>query len=93
MYSFFCDCRREPKLIDPMGYHIVGCKRDAHAIRLRNAVAYTLTRLFRSLDLAVQLESLHLFAGDDVDNHRPDITIQTPLMRAVISFGMLLSQA
>ena len=59
-------------------YYTVGCKKDAHATRLHHAVAYTLTRLFRSLGLAVQLESLYLFVGEYTDNRRPDIKTQNP---------------
>ena len=52
--------------------------KDAHAIRRHNEVAYTLVRLLRSLGLAVQLEILYLFAGEDTDNRRSDIKIQNP---------------
>ena len=57
---FFSECERDSKFIDPMGYHMVGCNIDAHAIRLHSAVAYNLTPLFRFLGSALELEPLNL---------------------------------
>ena len=65
---------------DPIGHHMVGCKIDAHAIRLHNLVPYILTSLFRSLCLCVatQLETARMVADDGDDNHKPEIKVQNP---------------
>ena len=44
-----CDGGAHPKFIDPFGYHMVGCKVGANAIRLRDEVVLLLAKLFRSL--------------------------------------------
>ena len=38
MFRCSCDGVSRPKLIDPHGYHLVGCKIGANAIRLHNEV-------------------------------------------------------
>ena len=43
-------------LIDPFGYHFVGCKVGANAIRLHDEVVAVVARLFRSLRLDVIVE-------------------------------------
>ena len=81
MLELICRCTRgrTPIHIDPYGYHLVGCKFDAHAIRLHDNVVHTLVMLFRSLGLAVTLEPIHLFANiQSDDNRRPDILINNP---------------
>ena len=37
-----CSSNRSPTYIDPFGYHFVGCKVDAHAIRLLDNVVHQL---------------------------------------------------
>ena len=37
-----CDGGAQPKLIDPFGYHMVGCKVGANAIRLHDEVVLLL---------------------------------------------------
>ena len=61
------------------GYHLVGCKVDAHAIRLHDNVVHKLVVLLRSLGLVVSLEPISLLT--DIisdDNRRPDIFICNP---------------
>lgn len=53
----------------------VGCKKDAHAIRLHNIVTHILTSLIPSIGLATQLESVNLFADNGDNNCRPDVKI------------------
>lgn len=80
-HDFLCRCstNRTPTYIDPFGYHFVGCKVDAHAIRLHDNVVHKLVVLLRSLGLAVSLEPIGLFAYFlSEDNRRPDIFIRNP---------------
>ena len=46
-----CDGGACPKSIDPFGYHFVGCRTGANAIRLHDEVVAVVARLFRSLRL------------------------------------------
>ena len=41
-----CDGGAQPKPMDPFGYHMVGCKVGANAIRLHDEVVSMLARLF-----------------------------------------------
>ena len=41
-----CDGGARPKFIDPCGYHFVGCKTAANAIRLHDEVVAVLAWLF-----------------------------------------------
>lgn len=48
---FYCACDggARPKAIDPCGYHLVGCKIGANAIRLHDEVVTMVAKLFRTL--------------------------------------------
>ena len=46
-----CDGSSRPKRVDPYGYHLVGCKIGANAIRLHDEVVAMVAKLFRSLRL------------------------------------------
>ena len=66
-------------MIDQIGYHITGCKKDANAIRSHDNVVHTVVMLFRSLGHSVALEPLNLFSNlDPDDNRRPNILIRNP---------------
>ena len=75
-----CDGNSRPKLIDPYGYHLVGCKIGANAIRLHDEVVAIVAKLFRTLRLDAIVEPMRLFAnaGEDASNQRPDIFIRSP---------------
>ena len=49
LFQCGCDGGAQPKAIDPFGYHLVGCKIGANAIRLHDQVVVLIARLFRSL--------------------------------------------
>ena len=49
LFSCECDGGARPKAIDPFGYHLVGCRIGANAIRLHDEVVSMLARLFRCL--------------------------------------------
>ena len=59
-------CRRDggarPKSIDPFGYHLVGCKTGARAIRLHDEVVSLLARLFRCLRVDAVVEPIRILA-------------------------------
>ena len=48
LFSCACDGRARPKAIDPYGYHLVGCKIGANAIRLHDEVVMMVAKLFRT---------------------------------------------
>ena len=75
-----CDGDSRPKLIDPYGYRLVGCKIDANAIRLHDEVVAMVAKLFRTLRLDAIVEPMRLFgnADEDASNQRPDIFIRNP---------------
>ena len=86
-----CDGGARPKVIDPCGYHFVGCKTAANAIRLHDEVVAVVAWLFRSLRLDVIVEPTSLFGDNlgDVSNQRPDIHIRNPRKsRQVIIAGV-----
>ena len=56
-----CDGGAQPKVIDPFGYHLVGCKIGANAIRLHDEVVAVVAKLFKSLRLDVIDEPMGLF--------------------------------
>ena len=66
---FYCACdgRARPKAINPCGYHLVGCKIGANAIRLHDEVVAIVAKLFRSLRLDAIVEPLRLFSDADED--------------------------
>ena len=78
--SLPCRCDRVVKPIDPFGYHMVGCKVGANAIRLHDEVVFTLANLFRSIGIEPMVEPVRLFDADpDLDDRRrPDILIRNP---------------
>ena len=80
MFQCGCDGGAQPKFIDPFGYHMVGCKVGANAIRLHDEVVLLLAKLFRSSRLAAIVEPIHLFAeaSGDGNNERPDILLRNP---------------
>ncbi len=83
LFQCTCDGGATPKPIDPFGYHFVGCKVGANAIRLHDEVVAVVARLFRSLRLDVIVEPTRLFDHNpdnpgDVSNQRPDIFIRNP---------------
>ena len=75
-----CDGGAQPKFIDPFGYHMVGCKVGANAIRLHDEAVLLLAKLFRSLRLDAIVESIRLFAeaSGDRNSQRPDILLRNP---------------
>ena len=76
-----CDCCCLLSLyIEDNGYHLVGCKIGANAIRLHDEVVAMVAKLFRSLRLDAIVEPLRLFsdADEDASNQRPDIFIRNP---------------
>ena len=75
-----CDGGSRPKRIDPYGFHSVGCKIGANAIRLHDEVVAMVAKLFRTLRLDAIVEPTRLFnsAGDDASSQRPDIFIRNP---------------
>ena len=60
---FYCACDggSRPKAIDPYGYHLVGCKNGANAIRLHDEVVVTVAKLFRTLCVDAIVEPMRLF--------------------------------
>ena len=80
IFSCPCDGSSRPKPIDPYGYHFVGCKIGANAIRLHDEVVAIVAKLFRTLRLDAIVEPMRLFAnaGEDASNQRPDIFIRNP---------------
>ena len=80
LFRCACDGGARPKVIDPCGYHFVGCKTAANAIRLHDEVVAVVAWLFRSLRLDVIVEPTSLFSDNlgDVSNQRPDIHIRNP---------------
>ena len=49
--------------IDPLGYHMMGCKIGTNAIRLHDEVVFLLARLFRTSRVDAIVEPLRLFTG------------------------------
>ena len=80
IFQCACDGGACPKSIDPFGYHFVGCRTGANAIRLHDEVVAVVARLFRSLRLDAIVEPTRLFDNNlgDVSNQRPDIFIGNP---------------
>ena len=69
--NFKCGCDRGAKCIDPFGYHMVGCKIGANAIRLHDELVITLANLFRSIHIDPAVMPVRLFDADlDLDNRR-----------------------
>ena len=64
----------------PFGYHFVGRRAGANAIRLHDEVVAVVARLFRSLRLDAIDEPTRLFDHNpgDVSNQRPDVFIRSP---------------
>ena len=79
---FYCACDggARPKTIDPYGYHLVGCRVGANAIRLHDEVVAMVAKLFRTLRLDAIVEPMRLFTdvAEDPGNQRPDIFIRNP---------------
>ena len=75
-----CDGGAQAKPIDPFGYHMVGCKVGANAIRLHDEVVSLLARLFRSLRVDAIVEPMRIFveASTSGNNQRPDILLRNP---------------
>lgn len=80
MFQCGCDGGAQPKFIDPFGYHMMGCKVGANAIRLHDEVVLLLAKLFRSLRIDAIVEPIRLFteASGDRNNQRPDILLRNP---------------
>ena len=68
------------KPINPFGYHMVGCKIEANAIRLHDEVVSLLARLFRCLRVDAIMEPMRIFANvsGGGNNQRPDILLRNP---------------
>ena len=66
--------------IDPFGYHLVGCRIGANAIRLHDEVVSMLARLFRCLRVDAIVEPMRIFADLDGsgNSQRPDILLRNP---------------
>jgi len=75
-----CDGGAHAKPIDPFGYHLVGSKVGANAIRLHDEVVSLLTKLFRRLRVDATVEPIRLFveASGNGNNQRPDILLRNP---------------
>ena len=75
-----CDGGARPKSIDPFGYHMVGCKTGASAIRLHDEVVSLLARMFRCLRMDAIVEPVRIFAdlSGGGNNQRPDILLRNP---------------
>ena len=73
---FYCarDGRSRPKVIDPFGYHLLGCKIGANAIRLHDVVVAVVAKLFKTLRVDAIVEPMRLFADatEDACNQRAD---------------------
>ena len=82
MFHCACDGGSRPKAIDPYGYHLVGCKIGANAIRLRDEVVAIVAKLFRTLRLDAIVEPMRLFndVAENACNQRPDIFLRNPSM-------------
>ena len=80
LFSCGCDGGARPKSIDPFGYHLVGCKTGACAIRLHDEVVSLLARLFRRLRVDAVVEPIRIFADlcGAGNNQRPDILLRNP---------------
>ena len=79
--ELLCRCSRGRlrTLIDPYGYHLIACRFGGLALRMHDNVVHKLVVLFQSLNLAVTLEPIHLFANIQSEgNRRPDILINNP---------------
>ena len=74
------DGAARPKPIDPFGYHLVGCRTGANAIRLHDEVVSMLARLFRCLRVDAIVEPIRIFADLDGggNSQRPDILLRNP---------------
>ena len=79
---FYCACdgRELPEAIDPYGYHLVGCRIGANAIRLHDEVVTMVAKLFRTLRIDAIVEPTRLFtdAAEDAGNQRPDTFLRNP---------------
>ena len=75
-----CDGSSRPRRIDPYGYHLVGCRIGANAIRLHDEVVAMVAKLFRTLRLDAVVEPTRLFnnVDEDASSQRPDIFIRNP---------------
>ena len=80
LLSCGCDGAARPKPIDPFGYHLVGCRTGANAIRLHDEVVSMLARLFRCLRVDAIVEPIRIFADLDGggNSQRPDILLRNP---------------
>ena len=65
LFSCGCDGAARSKPIDPFGYHLVGCRTGANAIRLHDEVVSMLARLFRCLRVDAIVEPIRIFADLD----------------------------
>lgn len=70
-----------PKSIGPFGYHMVGCKIGANAIRLYDEVVAVVAKLFRSLRVDAVVEPTRLFVevAEDRSSQRSDTFLRDPI--------------
>ena len=63
-----------PTKITPFGYHLVGCKKGANAIRPHDVVVAVVATLFRSLHLDTIVEPTRLFDHNSghISKQRPE---------------------
>ena len=80
LLSCGCDGGAHPKSIDPYGYHLVGCRTGANAIRLHDEVVSLLARLFRCLRMDAIVEPVSIFSDltGGGNGQRPDILLRNP---------------
>ena len=80
MFHCGCDGGSRPKVIDPYGYHLVGCKIGANAIRLHDEMVTMVANLFRTIRVDAIVEPIRLFNNttEDDSNQRPDILLRNP---------------
>ena len=71
MFHCACDGGSRPKAIDPYGYHLVGCKIGANAIRSHDEVVAMVAKLFRTLCLDAIVEPTRPFNDAVEDASKP----------------------
>ena len=77
--NYQCACDGKTKMLDPIGYHQTGCKKDGGAIRSHDNLVHVIVKLLRLLGLSVDLEPYDMFRNSEPDDgRRPDIFLRNP---------------
>ena len=75
--NYQCACDGKTKMLDPIGYHQTGCKKDGGAIRSHDNLVHVIVKLLRLLGLSVDLEPYDMFRTVEPDDgRRPDIIVR-----------------